>query len=585
MPALCAVAAFLFAYPVLMLVIGAFRNSDPSRPAEWSLEGFKLAYTDPATYDTLRNSVVLSVSVTLLATTLGIAFAFLVTRTTTPLRRVVTPMMVFVIALPPLFFTLGWAFLGDPRVGLINTLASTIAGSDITVIDVFSWTGIILVISLKGASFGYFLLLGPFMAVDRSLEEASQITGAGWITTLLRVELPILGPAITSVLIINLIVGLEIFETPMILGFSSGIEVFATRIYNLIGNNTPPEYGAASALALLLVAVMIALVTAQWRVLGRRQFTTVTGKGHNTTPWEIGRPWRYSGTALIVGYGLLALVLPLVQLVLSSLQPVFGRYDSFSLVNYRELLSDAQVAQALRTTLVVSILGGFLAMTLALVLTYAATRSGSRLRRPLELSTWLPLAVPGVVLSLGMAWAYLSVPGLRNLYGTVGLVLLGLVVAAVPLASRIVQPALQQLGQELEESARTGGASVFRAFLGIILPLIKRSFFAGWFVTALVISGNLAIPILLASPETETVALTAYNLYREGFPAMAAAASVLVLGVIALGLVVIRGGGWAIGRLRRSAKTRAAVSEPDGVEVGPTDSTHAADDTPEGVRT
>lgn len=582
MPALCAAAAFLFAYPVLMLVTGAFRNSDPSRPAEWSFEGFKLAYTDPVTYDTLRNSVILAVNVTLIATTLGVVFAFLVTRTTAPLRRVVTPMMVFVIALPPLFFTLGWAFLGDPRVGLINTLASKIAGSDVTVINVFSWVGIILVISLKGASFGYFLLLGPFMAVDRSLEEASQITGAGWISTLLRVELPVLGPAITSVLIINLIVGLEIFETPMILGFSSGIEVFATRIYNLIGNNTPPEYGAASALALLLVAVMIALVTAQWRILGHRQFTTVTGKGHNTSPWEIGRGWRYGGTVLILFYGLLALVLPLLQLILSSLQPVFGRYDSLSLLNYRELLGDPQIAQALRTTLVVSLLGGFLAMALALVVTYAATRSRSWFRRPLELSTWLPLAVPGVVLSLGMAWAYLSVPGLRNLYGTMGLVLLGLVVAAVPIASRVVQPALQQIGRELEESARTGGASAVRTFLGIVLPLIRRSFLAGWFVTALVISGNLAIPILLASPETETIALTAYNLYREGFPAMAAAASVLVLGVIAVGLVIIRVAGWMLGGLRRWAMAGVAPSPGGGAhEQAPDTSAAAEEDIPE----
>src|SRR5699024_4218400 len=121
-----------------------------------------------------------------------------------------------------------------------------------------------------------------------------------------------------------------------------------------------------------------------------------------------------------------------------------------------------EVAEALRTTLAVAILGGLLAMVLAFVLTYAATRSRSRLRRPLELTTWLPLAVPGVVLSLGMAWAYLSLPGLRLLYGTIGLVLLGLAVAAVPIAARIAQPAIQQVGEELEESARMAGATPVR---------------------------------------------------------------------------------------------------------------------------
>lgn len=557
MPVLFAAAGFLFVYPVAMLAVGAFRNSDPSHPAEWSLHGFQLAYTDPVTYTTLKNSVILAGSVTAVATTLGIVFAFLVSRTTTPLRRIVTPMMVFVIALPPLFFTLGWAILGDARVGLLNTLARGITGTDITIIDVFSWTGIILVISLKGASFGYFLLLGPFKALDRALEEASQVTGDSWIRTLLRIDLPVLAPAITSVLIINFIVGLEIFETPMILGFPEGIVVFSTRIYGLIGDHTPPEYGAASALALLLVAVMIALVILQWRILGRRNFTTVTGKGYSTRPWDIGR-WRYAGTVVIVGYCLLAFILPMVQLVLASLQPVFGLYGSLGLDNYREILQDSAVLAALRTTLIVSVLGGFLAMALALLIAYATTRSRSRIRRPLELTTWLPLAVPGVVLSLGMAWAYLSVPGLRNLYATVWLVLLGLVVAAVPIAGRVAQPAIQQLGRELEESARTSGASMVRTFMSIVIPLILPSFIAGWFVTALIISGNLSIPILLASPTTETVSLVAYKFYTEGEPTLAAAVSVLVLVLLAIGLGLLRLVAMVVASRRHRAESAAA---------------------------
>lgn len=561
MPGLFALAAVLFIYPVAMLVVGAFRNSDPSVPPEWSLRGFSLAYSNAETYETLKNSVVLAVSVTVIATILGVLFAFLATRTTTPLRRLITPMMVLVIALPPLFFTLGWAFLGDPRVGLINKFASTLAGSDITILNVFSWFGIIFVISLKGASFGYFLMLGPFRAIDRGLEEASQVSGAGWLTTLIRVELPVLAPAITSVAIINLIVGLEIFETPMILGFSNGIEVFATRVYGLIGDHTPAEYGASSAIALLLVAIMIGLVALQWRILGRRKFTTVTGKGHNTNRWEIGRAWRYGGTVLIVVYGLVALVLPLLQLVLSSLQSVFGLYDSWTLDNYREIWQSPEVAEALRTTLVVAILGGLLAMALAFVLTYAATRSRSRLRRPLELTTWLPLAVPGVVLSLGMAWAYLSLPGLRLLYGTIGLVMLGLAVAAVPIAARIAQPAIQQVGEELEESARMAGATPVRTVVDIVLPLVQRSFLAGWFVTALVISGNLAIPILLASPETETISLTAFNFYRNGYPSKAAAVSVLVLAILVLGLIAIRLIGWLV---ERGMRWRGRSSVPYG---------------------
>lgn len=558
MPILLLVAGFLFVYPVAMLVVGAFRNTDPSFPAEWSFRAFTLAYTDPATYETIKNSIILSASVTVVATALGIMFAFLVTRTNTPLRGLVTAMMVLVVAFPPLFFTLGWALLGRPRVGLINRVASALAGSDVTVINVNSWFGLVLVIALKAASFGYLLLLGPFRAMDRSVEEASRTAGAGRLATFLRIDLPILAPAITGVLILSFIVGLEIFETPLILGIPAGIHVFATQIYGLINNHTPPEYGGASALSLLLVALVIGLVVLQWRVLGRRQFTTVTGKGSRTQPWDIG-PWRYVGAALIAGYAMLALVLPILQLVLGSLQPIFGWYSSLTLDNYRTALLDPTFGVAIRSTLLVSVVGGFIAMSVAMLIAYAIRHSTSVLRRPLELSTWLPWAVPGVVLSLGMAWAYLSLPGLRGLFGTVWIVMLGLVVAAIPIASRAVAPALAQLTSELEESARVSGATPVRTFFGVVLPIIAPSFLTGWFITAILISGNLAIPILLSGPGNQTVPILVFNLYDSGEAAQAAAVFVVILGALTLGLAVLM----LISRLlRRRCGQRLATTPP-----------------------
>lgn len=536
---LLAVAGFLFGYPVVMLGVGAFRNTDPSLPPEWSGRGFEHAYTDSATYETLRNSLILSVSVTVISTVLAIALAFLVARTTTRLRRMVTPMMLFVLAMPPLFFAISWGMLGNARVGLLNEAVRKLVGSeDFTLVDVNSWTGLIGVTSLKATAFGYLLLIGPFLALDRSLEEASQVAGARRLGTFLRIDLPVLAPAITGVTILSFVIGLEFFDVPLLLGVPAGIRVFSTQIYGLINDQTPADYGAASALSMLLVAIVVILVFVQWRVLGSRQFTTITGKGYRTDPWHIGR-WRYAGTALIVVYGLLALVLPLAQLVLGALQPYFGAYGQYTFDNFHLVLTDPTIVPAIRATLIVSVLGGLLAMALAVLIAYTVSHSRSRARRLLELCTWLPWAVPGVVLSLGMAWAYLSVPGLRQLYGTIWIVMLGLVVAAVPVASRAAQGAVAQVGRELEEAARTSGASPTRVFLSIVLRLIAPSFAAGWFVAAVVISGNLAVPILLSSPDNETVPVVVFGLYTSGETAQAAAVFVVVLALLGAGLLAL----------------------------------------------
>ncbi|MFC6019322.1 ABC transporter permease [Plantactinospora solaniradicis] len=549
---LIVVCVFLFAFPIVMLAVGAVRNQDPSLPANWGWNGFRTAYTDPATYSTLRNSLLLSTAVTVLGTGIGLLCAFLVTRTRTPLRRLVTPCMLIVVALPPLFYAISWGMLGNPRIGAINTLFRDLTGTEATPFDVNSWTGLIVVIALKSAGFSYLMLLGPFLALDRSLEEAAQISGASKLRTMLGIDLPVLAPAVSGVVILNFVIGLEFFDVPLFLGTPAGIEVFSTRIYGLISESTPADYGGASALSLLLVAVVMVLVGLQWRLLGRRSYTTVTGKGYRTDAWDIGA-WRWAGTAFIVLYALLAVVAPMAQLVIGSLQPFFGGSAGYSLVNYRELLADPTTVLALRSTLFVAVVGGLGAMLLALVVGYAIGHNRTRLRRVVEMLTWLPWAVPGVVLSLGIAWAYISVPGLRQLYGTVWIVLLALIAATVPIAQRAIQPALAQLSHELEEASRVAGARPLRMFAGIVFPLIAPSFLAGWFVSAIVVSGNLAVPILLSSQNNATVPLLVFELYTAGETSRAAALFVIMMVLLCLGLVVLAGLARLLGHLRRRA--------------------------------
>lgn len=558
---LIAVAALLFALPIVMLVVGAFRNAPPGAPAQWSVDAFTRTYTDGDSYHTLGNSVMLAAAGTVIGAVVALLLAFLVTRTTTPLRGIVTPAMVLVVALPPLFYAISWGMLGNPTIGLLNTTWRSLTGSTGTLFDANSWAGLITVVAVKGAAFSYLLLLGPFRALDRSLEEAAQVAGAGRLRTILGVDLAVLAPAITGVVILNFVIGLEAFDVPLFLGTPAGIEVFATQIYGLITDRSPADYGGASALSLLLVVVVLGLVFAQWKILGRRRYTTVTGKSYRTEAWNIGA-WSGAGTAFIAIYLLVGIVLPLVQLVLGSLQPYFGGGGGYSTINYAQLLADPATVVALRSTLTVALVGGLVAMALALGIVYAITHNETRLRRVLDLLTWLPYAVPGVVLSLGLAWTYVSIPGLRQLYGSLAVVGLGLVVAVTPIATRAVQPALIQINRELEEASRVSGAGSMRMVFGVVLPLIMPSFLAGWFVVAIVISGNLAIPILLSSSQSPTVPLMVYQLYSQGQTSAAAALFVVVLGGLVAGLLLVSLLGRLLNRRLGRAASPAAVAPP-----------------------
>ena len=567
---LIAVTAFLCGLPIIMLVVGAFRNAPPGEPALWSTDAFVRTYADSDSYRTLGNSVMLAVAATLIGMTAAILLVFLVARTTTVLRGLVTPSMVLVVALPPLFYAISWGMLGNPTIGLLNATWRDLTGGTGTLFNSYSWVGLIVVAAIKGAAFSYLLLLGPFRALDRSLEEAAQVAGAGRLRTALGIDLAVLAPAITGVVILNLVIGLEAFDVPLFLGTPVGIDVFSTQIYGFISDRSPADYGGASALSLLLIVVVLALVALQWRILGRRRFTTVGGKSYRTEPWHIG-PWRWVGTLFIVVYLLVAIVLPLLQLVLGSLQPFFGGSQGvYNTANYETLFADATAVTAIQSTLTLALLGGLGAMVLALALVYALTHNETRLRRVLDLLTWLPFAVPGVVLSLGLAWTYVSIPGFRELYGSLFVLGTGLVVAVIPLATRALQPALIQISRELEEASRISGAGSLRMFVGIVLPLIMPSFLAGWFVVAIVISGNLAIPILLSSAQQPTVPLLVYELYTQGETSQAAALFVVILSGLLAGLVLASLLGWLlnrwIGRGRSASPVATSGLAEDGTE-------------------
>ncbi len=547
--ALLAAVALLYLGPMVMTVYGAFRTAPPGLAGSFSLAALRAAFSDPVTYSALGNSLLLAVCAGLSATALAVAFAWIVSRTTAALRRMVTPLMAVVLATPPLFFALAWNLLGTPRFGLINEALAAVGLPDS--LSVSGAWGSWFVLSLKLTSLGYLVLIGPFLAMDRRLEEASLVAGAGRLRTFRSITVPVMAPAVLSVFIIGFVVGLIVLDIPLIIGRPSGLRVFATQIFDFANNEIPPNYAGASALAMVFIVVVTVMVAIKWRLLDRRHFTTVGGKGTRPEAWDIGRlTWLCN--AAVVGYALLALVLPTVQIVLGSLQPVFG-LNVFSLDNYRALLDDPQVLPALLNTVQYALVGGALAVALVLVLAMVSRHGSTGLRRTLELVTWLPWALQGIILGLALVWTFLSVPFLRGLFGTAALVLIGLVVASTPVAGRAVDAALAQLGRELEESARVSGAGPVRTTVGIVVRLLLPSCLAAWLITAIQIAGNFEVPVLLSNPANQPTAVLVYQLYVQGQVTHAAALFVLVLGSAVALATVLGAAALVVRRVRRPA--------------------------------
>lgn len=537
------VFTWLFVWPLAMLVYGAFRSSPLSRKREWTLSGFERLLSDPNTYTALGSTLLYSLAITVLAMAVAIFFATANTRFDFPFRRWITPAMVVLVAMPTVLYSLAWAMLGAGKAGMINKALDSIGLHSLAeTFTTRSWFGLILVTVLKAGALAYLILIGAFRNQNAALEEAARVSGASKTRAFLGIELPALLPALMAASLFVFVKGLEAFETPAVLGQPAGIDVYSIHIYNYLRGGYDADYPAASASSLVIVAILAILVVLQLRLTGGgRSFATVGGRATQPRLRKLGS-WRYLAVAAILTYFVVALVLPTFQIVLSAFQPYLGSSE-LSMSNIDQLLADKSVMHAVRTTVIVSVVGGGVTVALALVVSFAFVRMKGRLGRYIQLASWAPASMPGLVLGLAFLWSVLTTPGGKSIYGTVWVLILGLAVATVPLAARTLEGALAQIGPDLEDAARISGDNFLRAVATVTVRLMTPSLVAAWFLVAITMSGILDVPILLGSTKTEMIATLSFNFYTSGETVLASALylifSVVLAGLALIGLCVV----------------------------------------------
>ncbi len=558
------VLALLLVWPAIMLALGTLRTAPPGLPGSWSVEPALGLFGLRKLGVAAGSSALLAALSTAIGIVAAAAFAFMAQRTDLRLRRLITPTMVVVYATPSLFHGLGFSLLGNPAVGFANALLRAAFGPQAGIVNVESWPGLVTVVAVRATAFSYLLLAPAFMALDRAHEDASLVSGVGRFGTFLRIDLPLLTPALTGAAILSLIAGLHSFDIPLLLGQGAGIEVLSTLIYDLLVHAYPPEYAKASTLALGLVAIAVVLSLLQARLIGRRSFVTVAGKASRQHRLRLGA-WGAPANAAVLLFVLAGVAAPFLSLLLGSFQSVPGVLDSFTLVHYERVFRRPGMMDALRTTALLALGVGALAMGLAVILAQAGQAMSARSRAALRLMTLIPFAMPGIVIALAVMWAYVGVPGLRQIYGTAWMLMLALIVTVLPFAMQTAQSATAQIGPDLAAAARISGASALKALFDIVGRLIAPSILTGWFLVAIAIAGNLDVPLLLGTPTLSTVASHIYLLQTQGQLGDATALLVATMaGMFAAGLA-----GLGIVRLvsaRRRGSPRPASALPATLE-------------------
>jgi iron(III) transport system permease protein len=510
---------YLAGVPLLMLLYGSIRSAPIGEPgATFTFQNYVKAYFDKEFYYLLLNSVYYGIGTCLVTFSIGTFLAWVSERTNTPFKKLFTVMALIPFIIPGILSTIAWILLLSPKIGLINIVIKEALSLETAPFNVYTMWGMIWAEAIHLYPLVFLLMSAAFRNMDTSLEEAALTAGSSTWKTFKTVTLPLMRPAMMSVLLINFIRGIEAFEVPALIGVPAKISVFTTKIFLAI-HQFPSDFGLAGAYAVTLLVISTTGVLLYGRLTRREErYATVTGKGYRPRVIDLGA-WKWLTCGISSLIFLLAVILPVFVLLWSSFIPYYGipsreLMAKMTWSNYLYILNYPLAMTAFKNSFILSIGSATLVMLLTSIIAWITVKTKLPGRALLDNMTFIPIAMPGIVLGVSLIWVYLTLP--IPIYGTIWVLLLAYLTKFMPYGIRAASASMIQINKELEEASFTAGGTWFQTFWKIILPLLMPGFTAGWIYISILALRELSTSILLYSYNSTVLSIMAFDLWEGG---------------------------------------------------------------------
>jgi iron(III) transport system permease protein len=534
MTILLLVVGFLVLTPLALMILNSFQIARPGQPIVWGLEGWVKAFSTPGIIKAMTNTFTLAITRQAIALLVGAFFAWLIARTDLPMKGLLEFFFWLSFFLPPLPETMGWILLLDPKYGLLNQGLIGLGIVSQSLFNIYSFWGIVWAHMGGTVSVKVMLLAPAFRNLDAALEESSRISGASGWHTFFHIIIPVMMPAILVTTILGIIRSLEAFEIELLLGTPIGLQVYSTKIHELV-TWEPPQFAPAMALSTVFLGLLLLMVAFQRRYIAKRIYTTVTGRGFSTRPTRLGR-WRYPAFALVLSFALVITVLPTFLLVTGTFMKLFGFFniaEPWTLENWRATLNDPVLFRSLWNTLAIGLGSGFVGILFYSLIAYVIVKSRYRGRWLLDFLSWLPWSIPGILLGVALLWTFLQTKIFLPIYGTIYLLMVAMVIKSMPFGTQMIKSVLLQLGNDLEEASKVCGGTWVDTFRRVIFPLTMPALITVGLVGFISAARDISTVVLLGSGKSRTLSLLMLD-----FAAGAEFEKATVVAVIIVGLVV-----------------------------------------------
>jgi iron(III) transport system permease protein len=548
MAILLLVVGFLVLTPLALMILNSFQIARPGQPIVWGLDGWVKAFTTPGIVKAMSNTFTLAITRQVIALFIGAFFAWLIARTDLPMKGLLEFFFWLSFFLPALPETMGWILLLDPKYGLLNQGLIGLGVASQSWFNIYSFWGIVWAHMGGTVSVKVMLLAPAFRNLDAALEESSRISGASGWHTFFHIIVPVMMPAILVTTILGIIRSLEAFEIELLLGTPIGLQVYSTKIHELV-TWEPPQFPPAMALSTVFLGVLLLLVAFQRRYIANRIYATVTGRGFSTRPTQLGR-WRYPAFALVLSFALVITVVPTILLLTGTFMKLFGFFNiahPWTLDNWRATLSDPVLLRSLWNTLAIGLGSGLVGVLFYSFIAYMIVKTRDRGRWLLDFLSWLPWSIPGILLGVALLWTFLQTKIFLPLYGTVYLLMVAMVIKSMPFGTQMIKSVLLQLGNDLEEASKVCGGTWLDTFRRVIFPLTMPALITVGLVGFISAARDISTVVLLGSGRSRTLSLLMLDFAAGAEFEKATVVAVMVVGLVVIAALIARGLGGQVG--------------------------------------
>lgn len=536
--AIGALALMVFA-PVGLVVYQSFLDAPFFMPAAAiDIDAYIYVLTDRDFYTALWTTAAFAVGLVAIAVPIGAALAFVLTRTDIKFRRWIEPIVLVPMFLSALVLGFGYTVSIGPS-GFFSLAVVQIVG--FVPWDIYGLPALIVIGGLSHVPYVYLYVASTMRNLPVDLEEAARTMGAGIFATAIHVTLPLALPALLFSAALNFLLAFESFGLPLVLGDPSGMLVLTTYLYKLTTLLGVPSYHLMAVVAVFLLLVTLPLVVVQRKLLKQtRRYATVGGKGGRVARIRLGPVGQTIALSAIGLWLFVSVVLPVSGIAVRAFVDAWGQgvdlVEHLTLANFEQLFKIASLERGLWNTLLLSVFGGAIAVAFYLCVSLAGHRYHGFASTVLDYSVLLPRALPGIVIGLAIFWVFLFVPVLSPLRGTLISMLAAYIIVGLSYGLRLIQSTLLQVSPELEESARTTGATVARTWQEVVIPIIRPGLVGAWMMIVIIFLREYATGVYLMTSGTEVIGSLIVSLLASGDLATIAALSLISVVFTALGL-------------------------------------------------